>query len=104
MLGRIVVRFMSLILNVVGILMILGGTLFGAWYVSAQPFVTLGSLPVWVQSVAGLLAGFVASFLLVFLLFGIPFIVIEINKNLVRLRTEIGGPPRSNIPLTPDLV
>ena len=106
MLGRIIVRFLSLVLNVVGVLMILGGTLLGAWYVSANSeiFVALASLPVWVQTVVGLLAGFVVSFILVVILFGVPFLAIEINKNLVRIRDKIRSPHEAVVTLTPDLV
>ena len=79
MLGKIVVRFMSTILNIAGIVLIVAGTVGGGRYASqANESVLVGAV-----------AGFVASFLFVVVTFGIAFLVLEINNNLIRIREAL---------------
>lgn len=79
MLGRIVVRFMSNILNVAGVLVIVGSTIAGGSFASQANR----------SVVVGVLAGFTSSFLFVVVTFGIVFLVLEINNNLIRIREEL---------------
>jgi hypothetical protein len=106
MLGRIVVRLFAAVLNIVGALAILGGTLFGAYYMSENSgvFALLSTLPGWTHAILGLVAGFVASFMCVVLLFGVPFLIVEIHRNGLWLAADDAGVEVSGIPLTPDLV
>ena len=83
MLGKIIVRFMSIVLNVVGFLLLLAGTIGGGMYAAQEDFNIL----------LGIVAGFVASFLLVVATCGLPCLVVEINNNLIRIRDELKRTP-----------
>lgn len=106
MLGRIVVRLFATVLNVVGALVILAGTLFGAYYMSDNSgvFAPLAALPAWAHAVLGSFAGFVASFLCVVLLLGVPFLIVEIHRRGLMRTGRHASAEDLNVPLTPDLV
>ena len=106
MLGKIIVRRFRLLLNIVGVLAILCGTLCGAYLGSSslELVAALGEVPGWVGTVVGLLVGFVVSFVAVALLLGVPFLLIEVHENVLKIRRQKAVPPGSQIPLTPDLV
>lgn len=104
MIARTIVRSLKGVLSVVGMRLIVGGTLFGAYAASQFELpVVFVSLPTWTAVVLGLLAGFVVSFAGVAILFGVPFIMIQMNEQLERIRREEDPSEISKIPLTPDL-
>ena len=61
----------------------LTGTIGGGMYAAQEDFNIL----------LGIVAGFVASFLLVVATCGLPFLVVEINNNLIRIRDELKRTP-----------
>jgi formate-dependent nitrite reductase membrane component NrfD len=104
MLGRTIFRSLKAVLNVVGVLMIVCGTLLGAYVGSQFEWqVIFMNVPMWVAVVLGLLAGFVTSFAVVAILFGVPFLLITMNEHLEGIRREHDMQKTSSIPLTPDL-
>ena len=78
MLGNIIVRFMSVILNLAGVLLIIGGTVAGYTYGEQHDSAALGAI-----------AGFLASFLFLAITFGVAFLALEINNNLIRIRDAL---------------
>ena len=81
MLGTIVVRFMSVILNIAGFLLIIAGTLWGAALAKASD----------INVIVGFIVGFIASFLFVVVTFGTAFLILEINNNLIRIRKALNA-------------
>jgi len=66
---------MSIVLNIAGILLVIGGTILGATLASSSR----------VNPIFGIIGGFVISFLFVVVAFGTAFLILEINNNLVRI-------------------
>lgn len=83
MLGHIVVRFMSAILNIIGTLIIIAGTIAGG-VIASQ-----GEAPV----LLGILLGLVASFLFMVVTCGVAFLALEINNNLIRIKDALQNKP-----------
>ena len=79
MLGKIIVRFMSIVLNVVGVLLLITGTIGGGKYAAQED----------ANILLGGIAGFIASFLVVAVTCGVSFLVVEINNNLIRIRDAL---------------
>lgn len=76
MLGKIVVRFMSAILNLVGMLLIIGATI-GGGFLASEAGVNL---------IIGATAGLAVGFLFMVITCGIAFLALEINNNLMRIK------------------
>ncbi len=79
MLGNIAVRFMSVILNIAGILAIIAGTIAGGYFASELDM----------SVILGVIIGFIASFLIVVIFCGISFLALEINNNLIRIKDTL---------------
>jgi hypothetical protein len=79
MIAKLIVRFMNNFLNAIGLLIVVGGTIFGGYMANESGFNIL----------LGLLIGFVASFLFMVLTCGVAFLALEINNNLVRIHKSI---------------
>lgn len=79
MLGTIVVRFMSVILNTAGFILIIAGAFWGAELAKASN----------IDAFVGFLVGLIASFLFVVVTFGTAFLILEINNNLIRIRKAL---------------
>ncbi len=82
MLGHLVVRFMSVILNVVGVLVVLGATIGGGVMASQEG----GS------AFLGAVVGLVLGFLFMVVTCGLAFLVLEINNNLIRINEALRNP------------
>lgn len=83
MLGKIIVRFMSIVLNVVGVLLLIAGTIGGGMFAAEAD----------VNVLLGIVGGFIVSFLLVVVTCGLSFLVVEINNNLIRIRDALQSKP-----------
>ena len=79
MLGNIVVRFMSAILNIVGVLVIIGATIGGGVIASQGD----------VKPIVGAIVGLVVGFLFMVITCGMAFLVLEINNNLIRIKDTL---------------
>lgn len=88
MLGSIVVRFLNIILNIVGIMAMYAGAYWGGRSASE-----LG-----MNVFLGTGIGFIASFLIVVVTLGLSFLAIEINNNLVRIQSILQIKLENTIP------
>ncbi len=79
MLGNIVVRFMSAILNIVGVLVVIGATIGGGVIASQEG----------VYTIVGAIVGLVVGFLFMVITCGMAFLVLEINNNLIRIKDTL---------------
>jgi len=79
MLGNIIVRFTGVILNLIGVLIIIAGTIAGGVIASQADNSVL----------LGMIVGFIASFISVVLSCGLIFLALEINNNLIRIEDTI---------------
>lgn len=80
MLGKLVMKFLHVILNVAGWLIIIGCAIFGA--------VSGGQTGGGVGGFFGFILGIVVGIIYVVIIFGVLFYIIEINNNLVRLNEK----------------
>ena len=79
MLGKIIVGFMNVILNIAAGLILLIGTIAGG-VIASETY----SSVFW-----GFVLGFIVSFLVVVIYLGIAFLILEINNNLKAIRKEL---------------
>lgn len=79
MLGKLIIGAMSAILNFVAVLMIIIGTIAGAYMAIDQS----------INAVVGAVLGFIVSFLAVVVYLGLVFLILEINNNLKAIRNSI---------------
>jgi nicotinamide riboside transporter PnuC len=90
MIGKIVVKFMDVILNISSGLLLIIGTIAGGLYAdSMSADVTTGAV-----------LGFVVSFIFVVVVFGIAFLALEINNNLIRLNEKVAKANEKDLEVT----
>jgi hypothetical protein len=79
MLGKIIVGFMNVILNIAAVLILIIGTIAGgAIAANAYESVLMGAI-----------LGFIVSFLVVVVYLGVVFLIFEINNNLTAIRKAL---------------
>lgn len=76
MLGKMIVRFMSFVLNLFGVLIIIGAAVFGA---SLAPQAGGNVL------IGGIL-GLIIGFMFMIITCGVAFLFLEMNNNLIRIK------------------
>lgn len=76
MLGKMIVRFMGLVLNLCGGLIIIGTAIFGASLAPQEG----GNVLVW--GIVGLIIGF----MFMVITCGVAFLFLEMNNNLIRIK------------------
>ncbi len=76
MLGKMIVRFMSFVLNLFGVLIIIGAAIFGA---SLAPQ-TGGNVLI------GGILGLIIGFMFMVITCGVAFLFLEMNNNLIRIK------------------
>lgn len=87
MIGKIVVKFMDVILNISSVLLLIIGLIAGAGIAdSMRESVPLGAF-----------IGLILSFIFVVVFFGIAFLALEINNNLIRLNEKVADANKKNL-------
>ena len=85
--GKIVVSFMNIVLNIASILLLIIGTIGGAKFAG-----DVGESVTW-----GAVIGFIASFITVVIFCGVAFLALEINNNLIRLNEKVADANKKNL-------